>query len=319
MRNGIAPEMNRAEYLARIQCVLDHIELHLGDELDVEGLAKVGCFSPYHFHRVFGAVVGEPLMAFVTRLRLERAAQLLCIDRHRGVSEIGTAVGIPDSTVFARAFRRQFNMSASAWRKAKDAKSKQSKEEGKQSKDFGEPFRHLVSTHERERRQTMTDKLEIAIEVRDASARTLAYVRHIGPYAGDAALFQRLFGKVFTWAGPRGFVRPDTEVLSIYHDNPEITPPERLRISVGLTVPAGTAADGEIGICEIPAGNYAVATCALRPDQYAAAWDELMAGWLPESGWQPDDRPCFEVMKNDPSKDPDGLHRVEIWEPVRPL
>ena len=315
----MAPEMNRAEYLARIQRVLDHIEAHLDEELSVDSLALVGCFSPYHFHRVFGAVVGESLIAFVTRLRLEKAAQLLCIDRRRSVSEICGAVGIPDSAVFARAFRRQFGMSASAWRKAKDAKSKQSKEEGKHGKDFEEDFRHLVSTHERERRQKMTDKLEIAIEVRQAAARTLAYVRHIGPYAGDAALFQRLFGKVFAWAGPRGLMGPDAEVLSIYHDNPEITPPEHLRISVGLTVPAGTAAAGEIGICEIPAGNYAVATCVLRPDQYAAAWDELMAGWLPESGWQPDERPCFEVMKNDPSKDPENLHRVEIWEPVRPL
>jgi len=315
----MAPEMNRAEYLARIQRVLDHIEAHLSDELSVDSLALVGCFSPYHFHRVFGAVVGEPLITFVTRLRLEKAAQLLCLDRRRSVSEICTAVGIPDSAVFARAFRRQFGMSASAWRKAKDAKSKQSKEEGKHGKDFEGDFRHLVSTHERERRQKMTDKLEITIEVRQATARTLAYVRHIGPYAGNSALFEGLFGKIFAWAGPRGLMGPDTEVISIYHDNPEITPPERLRISVGLTVPVGTPPEGDVGICELPAGAYAVASCVLHSDQYAAAWDELMSGWLPGSGWQPDERPCFEVMKNDPSKDPDNLHRVEIWEPVRPL
>ena len=61
MRDGISPEKNRAEYLARIHRVIDHIEAHLGEDLSVDMLARVGCFSPYHFHRVFGAVVGEPV------------------------------------------------------------------------------------------------------------------------------------------------------------------------------------------------------------------------------------------------------------------
>jgi len=39
-------------------------------------------------------------------------------------------------------------------------------------------------------------------------AMTVAYVRHIGPYAGDGALFASLFGKLFAWAGPRGLVKP---------------------------------------------------------------------------------------------------------------
>ena len=56
--------MARSEYYARIHRVIDHIETHLDQELSVDGLAAIGCFSPYHFHRVFGAVVGEPLMGW---------------------------------------------------------------------------------------------------------------------------------------------------------------------------------------------------------------------------------------------------------------
>jgi len=321
MRDGIGPEMNRAEYVARIHRVIDHVETHLGEELSVETLARVGCFSPFHFHRVFGAVVGEPLMAFVTRLRLEKAAGLLCQNRGLSVGQVAEAVGIAESTVFARAFRRQFGVSASQWRKEGGAsleKSKQGKAEGKESQDPQGDAGHLSKTTCM-KEFSMRDDVKIRVEIRETAAVPLACVRHIGPYAGNDGLFQRLFGKLFAWAGPRGLVGPGTRTLTIYHDNPDVTAPEKLRITVALTVPARTPVEGEIGAGEIPAGKYAVATCAIRVDQYGAAWQALMGGWFPGSGWQPDDGPCFEVYLNDPGQHPQSLHEIEIWEPVRPL
>jgi AraC family transcriptional regulator len=44
-----------------------------------------------------------------------------------------------------------------------------------------------------------------------------------------------------------------------------------------------------------------------------------MGTWCPASGYQPDDRHCFEVYLNDPNQHPQGKHIVEIWKPVRPL
>jgi AraC family transcriptional regulator len=43
----------------------------------VSELAHVACFSEFHFHRVFGAVSGETLNNFKSRLRIEKAARLL--------------------------------------------------------------------------------------------------------------------------------------------------------------------------------------------------------------------------------------------------
>ena len=52
----------------------------------------------------------------------------------------------------------------------------------------------------------------------------MAYIRHVGPYKGDSGLFERLFGRLFRWAGPRNLIHPaDTQTLIIYHDNPEVT------------------------------------------------------------------------------------------------
>jgi YesN/AraC family two-component response regulator len=41
----------------------------------LEQLAKVACFSEFHFHRIFRAVAGETVANFTNRLRLEKAAR----------------------------------------------------------------------------------------------------------------------------------------------------------------------------------------------------------------------------------------------------
>ena len=158
-----------------------------------------------------------------------------------------------------------------------------------------------------------------ALRIEDAQPFTVAYVRHVGPYAGDSALFGRLFGRLCQWAGPRGLLGPGARLLTIAHDNPEITAEEKLRISVCVTVPPGTRPEGEVGVLQVDGGRYAVATFVLDPSEYGAAWNWLMGTWFPSSGYQPDDRPCYEAYLNDPGKDPQGKHHVEIWEPVRPL
>src|SRR5579862_1337903 len=114
-----ASESTRNEYAARMNRVVDHIQAHLADPLDLERLAGVACFSPFHFHRLFSAWMGETLQVFIHRLRLERAAQLLVFNRLRSISEIALECGFTSSSAFARAFKGAFGVSASEWRKSK--------------------------------------------------------------------------------------------------------------------------------------------------------------------------------------------------------
>ena len=50
------------------------------------------------------------------------------------------------------------------------------------------------------------------------------------------------------------------------------------------------------------------------------AWDRVFSAWLPGSGYQPDDRPCYEVYRGNPMKASGGsVFRCEMCLPVRPL
>ena len=61
-------------YRERVNSVINYIKDHLAEPLPIDKLARLAHFSPFHFHRIFGSIVGEPLHACVKRLRLQRAA-----------------------------------------------------------------------------------------------------------------------------------------------------------------------------------------------------------------------------------------------------
>jgi len=161
---------------------------------------------------------------------------------------------------------------------------------------------------------------DVKIEVEEMPELHVAYIQHIGPFKGDVKLFAGLFGKLMGWAGPRGLLSsPETMVLSVYHDDPETTEEEKFRMSVCITVPEDTEVEGEIGKMTVPGGMYAVGRFELDPDEYEEAWNLIYGDWLPKSGYQSDDRPSFEIYRNDPSEHPENKHIVDICIPVKPL
>jgi len=291
-------DSRRAEYAARFNRVMDHIQAHLGEAMDLETLAGVACFSPYHFHRLFHGWMGETIHDYIFRLRVERAAAQLAYSPRKTITRVALDCGFSSPSTFARAFRTFHGVSASEWRR----------------------HRNLYAPPEgagRFRGRAFT--LPLQVQVRRLQPMPVAYLRHVGPYQEDAALFQRLLERIRAWARHRGLQVPPARLLSISHDAPEITDAQKLRLDAAVTVPEGTAPDGEIGARILEGGTYAVARVRIRANQFIEAWDTLMGGWLPGSGFQPDDRPRFEFYLDDPVADADGWIAVEICLAVRPL
>jgi AraC family transcriptional regulator len=318
----------REEYTARINRVIDYIEANIAHDLPLNELAAIANFSPFHFHRIFKAMVGETLNGFIRRLRTEKAAAMLYQNPKKSITEIALECGFSSPSIFARTFQETFQMSAGKWRAGgylinKDGKdSKESKPDSNIRQDFNVYPSYNDAITKQTWRVEMKDNTGLVadVEVKDIPEMRVAYVRHIGPYAGNQQLFDDLFNKLCTWAGPRGLLRfPETKFITIYHDSPEITDENKLRTDICITVPPETEVDGEVGKAVIPAGKYAVAHFEILPDQYGDAWSTVYGGWLPESGYQPDDRPCFELYLNDPKEHPEGRHIVDIYAPVKPM
>ncbi len=330
------------EYRARINRVMDHIESNIDRPLPLRELAQIAHFSPYHFHRIFRAMVGETLAGHVQRLRVEKAASMLVANPGKSITEIAFDVGFSGPASFAKLFRGTFGMSASRWRAGgfrrfqviRAAQSKNGKTKRNNGKEFVSSHGYLdgfsnaggadraepVEKNKTGRKPKMSIAEKTQVEVKTIPSMTLAYVRHIGPYKGDSALFGKLWSRLMTWAGPRGLTQqPDFKCLTVYHDDPEITDADKLRISVCISVPRDFKVDGEIGKMDVPQGRYAVAHFEISEDEFQQAWDYVYGTWLPGSGYQPDDRPCLEFCLNNPSDHPKRMHIVEIGVPVKPL
>ncbi len=112
---------------------------------------------------------------------------------------------------------------------------------------------------------------------------------------------------------------PETKVMAVYHDNPDVTDESKLRTSACITVPEDTKVEGEVGKMTISVGKYAVAHFEIFENEYENAWNAVYGTWLPDSGYQPDDRPPFELFLNDPKEHPEHKHIVDIYVPVKPL
>ncbi len=319
----------RDEYTARINRVLDYIDANIDKELTLEKLAEVAHFSRFHFHRIFSSMIGETLNHFIQRIRIEKAACQLIINRNKPITEIAFDCGFSGSAAFARAFRDVFNMSASDWRKKYQSdKSKIRKIESNIGQQFGNIRKEIAGssmyitcdTKTQKWRIRMENKIEANVEVKEMPDIYVAYIRHIGPYKCDSQLFESLINRLFKWAGPRNLLNfPGTKVISVYHDDPRITDESKLRLSVCISVKEETEVDGEIGKMKIPGGKYAVARFELANNEYEDAWKAVYGGWLPESGYQPADSFPYELYLNDPKEHPEGKCIVEIHIPVKPL
>lgn len=109
------PEGTSLDYVERVNRAIDYILCNLDQPLQLEVVARVAFFSPFHFHRVFQSLLGETLNHFVKRLRLERALFILSHGRERSLTDIALECGFASSSDFSRSFKQRYGVPPSAF------------------------------------------------------------------------------------------------------------------------------------------------------------------------------------------------------------
>jgi len=155
------------------------------------------------------------------------------------------------------------------------------------------------------------------VEVRALPAFHLASMHYVGPYGARG--IPELWDRLRKWMATRELTMGATTRLGIAYDDPTVTAPARCRYDAGVVVSADFAGDRWVDLVDLPAGRYAVAAFAGSAHEIEGAWDQVFGRWLPDSGYQPDDRPCIERYQGDPHVDGRGRFRCALCLPVRPL
>lgn len=282
----------------RILRVLVHVQQHLDDHLELGELARLACFSPWHFHRIFRGLVGESVMSHIRRLRLERAAHRL---RHtdRPVIRIAMEAGYESHAAFTRAFGAQLGEAPSAFRDA--------------SRPPAVPASPVAwSVDGRVAFEPGEIEVPDGVRIWNLPERRCAFARCTGPYAGVSVAWAQLT----EWARAQGTMGPN--LLGLVHDDPEVTPAERLRYDACLQVGPEIEPAGDIGLQVVAGGPYAVLTHVGPYDSCEDTYRALVGAWAPTSGRELRPVPFVELYLNDPRFTAPADLRTEICLPLEP-
>jgi AraC family transcriptional regulator len=255
---------------------------NLGQPLRLEKVSEAACFSPFHFHRVFKALLGETLNQFVKRQRLERALYLMSHAPERSLTDVALDCGFPSSSDFSRSFKQRYGAPPSVFDLDTFRNSRREEFERVLSSQGGSPRFTTLPTGQN------PDGFEV--KFRDLPARTVAYIRVLDPYREGVA--QAACERLLAWAIERGLA--DGQWLGYMWEEPEIVAVADCRYDVALVVD-DFEPSGEIGRFEFPPMRVAEVVLSGDITLEGRAIDWLYKTWLPRSGYVPDDQPAFEA------------------------
>lgn len=219
--------------------ILAYIQSHLDEDLSLAQMAEKAALSPYHFHRLFHETIGETPKQYTQRLRLERAAFDLKI-REATVLEIALNLGFKAPETFTRAFKRWFGVTPKQYRIS-----------------YGRALEQRPQLNSALLNELATQTSCSRVTIQKLKPIPVAFIRYFGAYEN---VDHTQYDKLIDWVDAHGLYTGDNLLLGVGHDDPNITPKDKVRFDICLSVPDPFQPEGNIGFQTIPGGHFATMT-----------------------------------------------------------
>ena len=300
--------MNK-KYKARIDRVLNYIEINLANNISLNDVAAISHFSPYHFHRIFTASVGETVNDYISRRRLEKAINQLVCYSDRPITHIALSFGFSSSANFSKAVKLYFGFSPSEIRHPDKIKNSKI---GKITSKYGKAFNpndlypDRLINNVKENGNLKENHMEVIVKNFDRQrVCTLA-----SKQGYEIESVYQTWDKLINWAMANGIDNEDQQRFALAYDNPTITPLDKCRYLASIVINDQLQIKHPFVESNIPEGKYAVLYFKGQPEDILKAQLSIYYDWLPNSGFEPADYPLVERYLNDARID--GYLEVEI-------
>lgn len=312
----------------RITSAMDHIQSHINratdDGLHLDVVAKIANMSPFHFHKVFKAVVGETVADYTRRLKLERAAGLFFYFKQASVTDVALALGFSSSQNLAKSFKKHFTLTPSDIRRLTDVDHLMCliQHNRKNGNAINKSFSYSDTSHvtqwksmNMETAISSSSESSInnlgALQLVDLPARHVIYQRLIGEYGN---------GLQAAASGLQAFCQSNNirvgDPVVINWDNPKITEPGQCRTDVCLTLLDGCPNPSPYNTQIVGSHTHGVMRGLFDLSfDYEGAWQQLFDS-LFSQGLTPADTPCYKILNIENSDPVNGLFDISFCQAV---
>ncbi|MFI5344351.1 MAG: GyrI-like domain-containing protein, partial [Chlamydiales bacterium] len=255
-------------HIGRILKVLVYIESHLDAELSLEKMAKIACISPFYFHRLFRAYMGETLAEYVKRLRLQHAQERLQYS-DIAITDIALDLGYENPSAFTKVFNQVIGKSPRQYRKVM------------------QPIIQAII-----KRTIPNGKRPVLKpEFLNRKEEIVLFVRRVGDYNEIPAT---AFAALIQFLERKGITKEKINArYSIALDDPHIVDRSKCRFDACVSLREHLSPEGEIGQKVLAAGRFALFTHIGPYSELEKAFQDIFDLWYFTSGEQLANAPCF--------------------------
>jgi AraC family transcriptional regulator len=256
--------------IATLNRLVEYIEDHLADDIDVAELASGLGTTEYHLRRMFSSLAGMPVSEYVRRRRMSvAAADVVSGD---DLLTIAVRYGYGSAEAFTRAFRSVHGVGPADVRRN------------------GGPLRtqpHLRFRLTVEGNTTMDTRItdRPAFRLIGYAARVPLIHRGVNPHiqAHIASLPAQAHARLKELSGtePRGLLQVTADI------EPEDTEGSDLTYLHGVAIDASAPVPDGLDVIDVPAGSWAVfRTSGPHPEALQSTWAATATDWFPSNPWR---------------------------------
>ena len=306
----------KPEYQQAVMKVQHYINQNLAGDVSLETLAGVANYSPFHFQKIFSAALLESPKQYVMRLRLERAAHYLKVFTNLPVIEIGMGCGFSSPSIFSRAFRNFYGVSAEEFR---ELSFNEISAIGRKAGKFNEPFEMGNS----EEWTIIADNLmetqgDLIISPPPLiRAFTPTKIACISTQLSHPESISFAFKSLMHWAIPNDMVTSNSKFIGIWLDAPFYTSLNKCRYLAGIEIKNEVRSKKEVDIITMNEGKYGCFTMTGNVESTLGHIVTLNHKYLDEMGYEMAEIICYEIYDECPAYKPYALISKNIRVPVK--
>lgn len=280
---------NKTLYNQRLNIIIEYINNNLDSKIDIKTLADISHFSPFHFHRITRALLGEPIGAYISRTRLETAAKMIRYSDLE-IENIAYHVGYDAPSSLSKAFKNYFKISPTEYRNNKSFTFK----------------------------KTIIMKTTLNIKkpkIQELEETKCLYYRMHGAY--QTLDYGSAWKKLWEQVKAQKLFTKGIKMIGLPHDDPKVTDEDKIRYDACLIIHKDAKTTEDIGVKTLNGGKFAVFLYQGSYKFFAEVYDYIFNDWLLNSEYQLRDEAVRERYISNPERVAEEKLKTEFYIPIK--